>query len=58
MKRLITAAELHAMGEESPTAYLLLPELCALAGIAFPPALAIDNTRRDALPDPFKGNLQ
>ena len=33
----ITEADLYAMGMESDTAYRLMPQLCALAGIAYPP---------------------
>lgn len=35
--KVITSAELYAMGMESPTAYLRMPELCEALGIDYPP---------------------
>lgn len=34
---MITASDLYAIGMESDTAYRLMPELCALLGVPFPP---------------------
>ena len=35
---MITTSDLYAMGMESNTAYRLMPELCKLLGMPFPPA--------------------
>jgi hypothetical protein len=35
----ITASDLYAIGMESDTAYSLMPELCALLEMPFPPQL-------------------
>jgi hypothetical protein len=34
---MITEDDLYAMGMESPTAWQKMQELCALAGVQFPP---------------------
>ena len=50
----MTESDLYAMAMESDTAYRLMPELCAALGMPFPPRLTPpDNSKRDALPDPF-----
>ena len=50
----MTESDLYAMAMESDTAYRLMPEICARLGYPFPPRLTPpDNSRRDALPDPF-----
>lgn len=50
----IKPADLYSIGMESPTAWQLMPELCAALGVEFPPQQpAPDTARRDALPDPF-----
>ena len=35
----ITSSDLYVIGMESATAQLLMPELCALLGIEYPPTL-------------------
>jgi hypothetical protein len=37
---MITEDDLYAMGMESPTAWQKMQELCALAGVQFPPQKA------------------
>ena len=50
----MTESDLYAMAMESDTAYRLMPEICARLGMPFPPRLTPrDNSKRDALPDPF-----
>ena len=51
---MITEDLLYCMAMESETAYRLMPEICARLGYPFPPRLTPrDNSKRDALPDPF-----
>jgi hypothetical protein len=54
IQQLITAEDLYAISQESETAYYFLPELCALAGLAYPLVVPPpDTSKRDALPDPL-----
>jgi hypothetical protein len=51
----MTEADLYAMGQESPTAFYLMRELCKAFDLPYPPKQqAPDTSRRDALPDPLK----
>lgn len=55
----MTSADLYAIGQESQTAWYLMQDLCKQLGMPFPPeAPAADTTKRDAMPDPLKENMQ
>ena len=51
----MTPADLHAMAQESRTAWALMPELCKALGYAYPPEPEQpDTAKRDAMPDPLQ----
>ena len=57
---MITATDLYALTQESPTACYLLSELCELAHVSPEDVRApeADMSKRNAMPDPLKGQLQ
>lgn len=50
---MITESDLYAIGQESPTAWHLMNELCLKLGINYPPEHRRDTSKRDAIADPL-----
>jgi len=50
----ITESDLFAIGMESPTAWQLMPQLCAALGIEYPPSITHEaNDKREQMADPL-----
>jgi len=56
----VTSEDLYCMGMDSPTAYRLMPELCAALCIDYPPQLSPRELSEaaQAFPDPFTESPQ
>jgi hypothetical protein len=55
----MTETDLYYMGQESSLAYFLMPEICEKYGFKYPPCPPeVDTSKRDAMPDPLKENMQ